>query len=152
MNYLEEKNTALANHLGLFNLNGIVSNESESDIKDMFKTCGTELEFEDWFDLHDDLHFEFDFNSDKITVEYEGREYLVCTDEEADELHDEHLEWYIDECILPELHKAYRNYFDRESWKDDQGYDGRGGCLAGYDGCENEEKVNSTTYYIYRTN
>lgn len=152
MNSLQEKSIALAKHLDLFYLNGIVSIESEQDVKEMYNNAETELSFEDWFEEHTDLHLEFDFEFDEIRVEYDGCEYLVCTDAEADQLQDEELENYIDECILHELPQAYRNYFDRDAWKSDARYDGRGHCLSHYDGHEHEENVNGTYYYIYRTN
>ena len=79
---------------------------------------------------------------------YSGQEYLVCTDEEADELHDNELENYIDECF--NIPKHLENYFDRESWKNDAKIDGRGHSLNPYDGIEYEEKVNNTYYYIYK--
>ena len=84
--------------------------------------------------------------------EADGGEYLVLTDEEADEKWDEDLDNYIDECILHELPDAYRFYFDDEKWKADARLDGRGHSLSTYDGEENEQDVNGTTYYIYRTN
>lgn len=89
---------------------------------------------------------------DENEVEYENAEYLVLTDDEADKKWDEDLENYIDECILYQLPERYRQYFDRESWKSDARKDGRGNSLSRYDGYENEETVNGTTYYIYRTN
>ena len=45
-----------------------------------------------------------------------------------------------------------RNYFDEEAWKSDARMDGRGHIISRYDGCENEEKVNGTWYYIFRQN
>lgn len=79
-------------------------------------------------------------------------EWLVITDSEADRMEDEYLDNYIDDCILSELPKAYRCYFDDEKWKRDARMDGRGHSLAAYDGEENCETVNGTDYYIYRTN
>lgn len=79
-------------------------------------------------------------------------DYLVLTDEEADERWDESMDIYIEECILPELPKNLRYYFDSEKWKKDASFDGRGHYLASYDGEEHEEEVNGTTYYIYRIN
>lgn len=79
-------------------------------------------------------------------------EYMVLTDREADEAWDEELENYIDDCILPELNEAYSGYFDREAWKRDARYDGRGHALNHYDGTEYEEQVNNTWYYIYQIN
>ena len=87
---------------------------------------------------------------DENTFEYGSEDYLVVTDDEAEELWDESLENYIDECILPELNERYRTYFDNEAWKQDARYDGRGHSLSSYDGCENEETVEGETFYIYR--
>lgn len=89
---------------------------------------------------------------DENLFEYGSEEYLVVTDEEADELQDEDLENYIDECILPQLNERYHNYFDSEAFKSDARYDGRGHSLSKYDGCEYSKKVKGETYYIYRQN
>lgn len=94
---------------------------------------------------------------DENLFEYGSEEYLVVTDEEADELWNEDLENYIDECILHELPERYRQYFDREAWKSDAKYDGRGHSLNRYDGNEYEEIVyngygEKKNYYIYRQN
>ncbi len=101
-------------------------------------------------------HLEVDVNEIENDYEnnysYEGEEYLVVTDDEADELQDESFDNYLDECILNELPENLRYYFDADKWKEDAKYDGRGHCLSSYDGNENEETVNGTTYYIYRTN
>jgi len=75
---------------------------------------------------------------------------LVLTDAEAEQRWDDSLESYIDDCL--EIPKHILPYFDREAWKSDARTDGRGHSLSGYDGCENSEEVNGTTYYIYRTN
>lgn len=83
---------------------------------------------------------------------YSSQEYLVCTDSEADELSDEYLENYIEDCILPKFGKEFWRYFDNEAWKRDARYDGRANCLNTYDGYEYEEEVNGTSYYIYRQN
>ena len=80
------------------------------------------------------------------------REYLVCTDDEADQLWEQSLGNYIDECILPELPEIAKNYFDEEKWKSDARVDGRGHSLAGYDGEEHEAKIGDTWYYVYRQN
>lgn len=80
--------------------------------------------------------------------EYGSKEYLVCTDEEADDLWEESLDNYLEECIYPELSGNLSNYFDEESWKRDARYDGRGHSLSSYDG--NEEEVDG--FYIYRIN
>lgn len=82
------------------------------------------------------------------TFEAESAEYLVVTDEEADELWEESLDNYLKECIYPELLGTLKNYFDDEKWKNDARYDGRGHCLSTYDGCEDQEGE----YYIYRLN
>lgn len=77
-----------------------------------------------------------------------GGDYLVLTEDEANERWDDYLDQYLDDCILPEVPEAFRNYFDYDAWKRDARYDGRGHCLAGYDGDEHEVR----NYYIYRTN
>lgn len=82
----------------------------------------------------------------------EHGDYLVATDEEADDLWEQDLNNYIDDCILPELSKHYQKYFDRDAFISDAKCDGRGYSLGKYDGNENEEIVNGTTYYIYRQN
>jgi len=79
-------------------------------------------------------------------------EFMVLTDEEADELWEEDLENYLDDCILPDLPDTAQRYFDRESWKRDARFDGRGHSLNRYDGSEEWEEVNGVTLYIYRTN
>lgn len=80
---------------------------------------------------------------DEKTVEYGNQEYLVVTDDEAEELWEQDLENYLEECIYPEIPEIARNYFDAESWKRDARYDGRAHSLARYDG--NEEYI--TVYY-----
>jgi len=94
---------------------------------------------------------------DDNIFEAEGNEYLVVTDEEADDLWEESLDNYLQDCVYPDLPDNLVNYFDDEAWKRDARYDGRGHILSGYDGEENEEVVtykdgSSETFYIYRTN
>jgi len=89
---------------------------------------------------------------DDNVFEYGKQEYLVVTDEEANKLWDEDLDYYIDECILPELPESARQYFDDEKWKQDARYDGRGHSLSRYDGNEDEIKINGIVYFIYRQN
>lgn len=105
--------------------------DEDSTFEEWLKENGTEVELED-----------YDENGD----------WLVCTDSEADEKWDEDLDNFIDECVLPEIPKAYRNYFDDEGFKQDCKIDGRGHSLARYDGHEQEQEVNGTTYYLYRQN
>jgi len=102
-----------------------------------------ELSFDTWLEQDD--------NGTEVDVEeYDERNsnWLVYTDSEADDAWDESLENYIDECL--EIPQSIRNYFDREAWKSDARMDGRGHSLAGYDGHEQEQEVNGTTYYLYR--
>ena len=86
------------------------------------------------------------------TIEIGSREYLVVDDSRADELWDEDLENYIEDCILGELPSNLRSYFDNEAWKRDARVDGRAHSLASYDGDELSEDVGETTWYIYRRN
>jgi hypothetical protein len=89
---------------------------------------------------------------DENLFEFANEEYLVVTDEEADELWEQELDNYLEECVYPELTGDLSRYFDDEAWKRDARYDGRGHSLARYDGHENEETVKDETYYIYRVN
>ena len=107
------------------------------------------------------LHLEIDFEEaqrievssyDDCVFEYGSKEYLVCTDSEADEKWEEYLDNYIDECVLPEISEPYRNYFNDKSFKDDCRKDGREHSLARYDGYEAKQKVLGVYYYIYRQN
>ena len=92
--------------------------------------------------------------------EFNNDDYLVLTDEEADEKWEESLDSYIEDCIQPEIDKIaegqgnlqYYIKFDEDMWKRDARMDGRGHSLSSYDGCENEETVVDITFYIYRLN
>lgn len=77
-------------------------------------------------------------------------EYLVVDDSEADDLWDESLESYAEECL--EIPEAMKNYFDMDKWKADAKSDGRGHSLNRYDGSEEEVTINGDTLYIYRQN
>lgn len=72
-------------------------------------------------------------------------EYMVCTDEEADDRWNDSLESYLDDGGVE---GADGKYFDRDAWKRDAKADGRGHSLNGYDGTESEHRK----YFIYRTN
>lgn len=100
----------------------------------------------------DELINEITENTRNDMYEFGNKEYYVLTDDEADTKNDESIESYIDECIMPELPKHLQNYFDDERFKRDARMDGRGHNLAAYDGHENYQTVNGTTYYIYRWN
>ena len=69
----------------------------------------------------------------------DGGEYAIGTDDESDEALDQSLDSYIDDCgLLDSMPKHLVQYFDRESWKSDARYDGRGHWLSSYDGYEIE--------------
>ncbi len=93
---------------------------------------------------------------DENLFEIGSREFLVVTDEEADELWDADLKNYLEECIYPELPKSMRFYFDDEAWIRDAKMDGRGHSLNRYDGNEDEISIETEegdyTFYIYRQN
>jgi len=90
---------------------------------------------------------------DDNVIEYGSEEYLVVTDEEADELWEQDLDNYLEECIYPELPKHLRNYFDDEKWKRDARFDGRAHSLSRYDGNEDEitvfEFMDDDDNYLY---
>jgi antirestriction protein len=85
----------------------------------------------------------------------EDGDYDVLTDYEAEDRRDEELQNYFDDCIQPELDRLgsnLSNYFDYEARKRDAQFDGRGHAIASYDGNEELETIDGTTYYIYRQN
>jgi hypothetical protein len=86
---------------------------------------------------------------DETHLEYGNQGYLVVTDNEANEIWEEYLESYFDDCIMPELSEFAARYFSLEAWKRDARHDGRGHCLSPYDGCEHDG-INGL--FIYRTN
>lgn len=74
-------------------------------------------------------------------------EYLVLTDDEADEKARDYSESYIDDCM--DIPDHLEVYFDRERFIEDAiSIDGRGHIIASYDGCEHW----FDEYYIYRIN
>ena len=77
-----------------------------------------------------------------------GEDYKVFTDDEAQKEFEDRIESSIDN-ILDQIPKHLRNYFDTESYIEDN-FNDRGTELSYYDGCEYTESVNGTTYYIYR--
>ena len=77
-------------------------------------------------------------------------EYLVLTDDEAEQRLDDYLESYIEDCMG--LTGAALAYFDRGRFKADASIDGRGHHLATYDGSENYIELEDDSYYLYRTN
>ena len=90
---------------------------------------------------------EIDGNRSKV----QGIDYLAGTDSEMDDEWDENLENYIDECLLPKVKdENIQKYFDREAWKRDAKFDGRGHSLNYWDGGEEEATVNGTAYYAYQ--
>jgi len=83
-----------------------------------------------------------------IKGEYKDSEYAIGTEDEADEAWEQSLDSYIDECILPEMPKFTRYYFDEEKWKSDARHDGRGHSLSSYDGCETDIGDNLVMFRI----
>jgi hypothetical protein len=104
-----------------------------------------------------------------------GRDYLVLTDDEADEKAKEyildtawafnssflscHSKGDVDEEVFKVLSEKCESsndavlslIDDKDDFVDDAiSSDGRGHFLSQYDGNENEEEINGTTYYIYK--
>lgn len=151
-----EKHLALAQHLGLevFEFEGnyyVGANQDEFEDLNQKSDWSFDEAYVESNYLRLDAEIEQSSHDDS-RFEYGSEEYLVCTDEEADSEWDTYMDNFIDDCVLCELPENYRRYFDSEKFKKDCSYDGRGTNLAGYDGNENEETVNDTNYYIYRTN
>lgn len=65
---------------------------------------------------------EYDDAKDKLDEAKElidARDYLILTDEEADDLWDERLDDLIEDCILSQIPEPYRFYFNEEMYKRD---------------------------------
>ena len=78
------------------------------------------------------------------------QEWLVLTDDEANEKCRECVENSIDNALY-EIPKYLRNYFDIDMYIEDTiDSNSRGDILSTYDGYEHEQKVNGTTYYLYK--
>lgn len=83
---------------------------------------------------------------------YGEEEYLVMTDEEANNLFEEELDNFICEVMYTEIPEQYHKYINIELYKEDEKSVGRENYLANYDCNEGIEVVNNTNYYIYRRN
>ncbi len=77
-----------------------------------------------------------------------GNSYKVFTDAEAEKEFEESVECFVYD-VMSEIPEHLRQYFDKESYIEDN-FNDRGSQLSHYDGCEYEEEVNGTTYYIYK--
>lgn len=102
-------------------------------------------------------------SDDTFECESEPGEYRVLTESEREKAASEALDSYVDECLFGQIKADFKGqdslvetlerYFDRASWKRDALLsDGYGHTLSGYDGNENEEKIDGVWYYIYRVN
>ena len=79
----------------------------------------------------------------------DNREWLVLTDEKADELVADYARISLDD-VLYGVDEVIKQYFDSERYIDDYIYDSdRGSVIASRDGEEYTETVNGTTYYLY---
>lgn len=87
-----------------------------------------------------------------------NEEYRLLDECEAEDLFNETLDNYIDDCILSQIPQNLRYYFDSEAFKRDvQLNEGRGPTLAPYDGIEHEYFFRDpsdrfVSVYIYRIN
>ena len=96
-----------------------------------------EHEYNDFVDVVDDIY------ERRNCFEYGRHEYLVLTDDEADQKADEHSQNLIDE-MLHSVPDTIKYYFDEERYLEDTRADSRS-TLAGYDGYEHA----SGDYYIF---
>lgn len=88
--------------------------------------------------------------SDALEACINNDDYIVYTDEEAEEATEDAINNYLDECVFPEMkNDALKRYFNTDSFIKDAKMDGRGAWLNHYDGQEFYQVVNETDYYIY---
>jgi phosphate uptake regulator len=79
----------------------------------------------------------------------DNHEWLVLTDEEADEQVANYAEYSLDD-VLYGVNEVIKQYFDTEQYLEDYIYDSdRGSVIASRDGNEYTETVNGTAYYLY---
>lgn len=88
-----------------------------------------------------------DYTMVYITTE-DGSEYMLGTDNACDIAWNDYLDSYIEDCVIPEIPEAYKNYFDNDKFKDDCRFDGRGHSLSSYDG--NEWELPIINMFAYR--
>ena len=84
----------------------------------------------------------------------QGRDYIVATDSEADDLEREAVERVIEDCYLWEFRKTNKDhpalrYINLEEWIDDW-CGNRGHNLNSYDGGEEQIYIVNEYYFIYR--
>ena len=134
------------------NLDGELIKEIESElsvacgnIEKVLAICVIE-----WLAVEDiDLVNEIDSNNFK----YLDREYLVCTEDEAKALFNESCTEITKETELALLPDCLKEFYDIEKRVEYiRVTDGIADYLATYDGEEQKEIINDTTYFIYRTN
>jgi hypothetical protein len=79
---------------------------------------------------------------------YQGREYFVGTEEET---RDEAKEYLVDSEMWEEAVKSGRTEKGKKDWIEEViDTDGYGSTLNSYDGSEDTQEVNKTTYYVIR--
>ena len=89
-------------------------------------------------------------NTQRWSEEIDG-EYRVMTDSEADISANDYLT--DDDELWKQAVQSGNTTSSLQDWADQVlNIDGRASLLNGYDGCEEYEDINDTTYYIYRNN
>jgi hypothetical protein len=141
---------ALKTHLGeIFFVWGDCAYEGAlADVQEQFGSETEEIK-ESGFDEYVLTH---GVEIEEIEEDNNSLDYLVLTDIEADYKWEEYLDNYIEDCILDDMPRHLRKYFDKERWKTDARYDGRAHSLSTYDGMEYIITIGGEEFYIYRTN
>lgn len=97
-------------------------------------------------------YYRIDYEYDNV-YSYNNNEYIICNDDEADDLVRENAVSYIEDIVYGEIPEQYRYYFDENAFIEDYIIDNsRGEILAAYDGVENSIDFEDDYYYIYRIN
>lgn len=103
----------------------------------------------EFLDLNEEERKLLKCSSDENTFEYKDETYLVLTEDERELWLDEYISNHIEDYIYTSIPQCYWQYFDSESFKEDNRGDA-GSWLSSYDGVEHEIEVDYETYYIYR--
>lgn len=94
------------------------------------------------------IHLGYSYEEAEYDIDHDT--YLVLTNEQAEVRMYEYAEDMADDAER-EIPEHLRSYFDKDKYIDDiTEWENRGSTISHYNGEEDYEAINGTTYYIYR--